>query len=137
MRQFHQALYFARAGEQVVRAGRIGQLQAAAPGLDLVVDYGWLAIIAWPLFWLLEKFYALSGNWGVAIILLTVLVKVAVFFLNFRSQKSMRAFGAKMARVKPELDAIQTQFKEDPKRLQQEMMQLYRKHKMFPPLGGR
>ena len=73
------------------RAGRVGasssaplyagpqeqrRLRAAAPGLDLVVDYGWLAIIAWPLFWLLEKFHALSGNWGVAIILLTVLIKL-------------------------------------------------------------
>jgi YidC/Oxa1 family membrane protein insertase len=85
---------------------------------------------------LLEFLHGLVGNWGVAIILLTVLVKIAVFFLNFRSQKSMRAFGAKMARVKPELDAIQSQWKDDPKRLQQEMMQLYRKHKMFPPLGG-
>ena len=48
------------------------RLAAVAPGFDLVVDYGWLTIIAWPLFWLLEKFHGLSGNWGVAIILLTV-----------------------------------------------------------------
>jgi len=52
------------------------RLEAAAPGLDLVVDYGWLTIIAWPLFWLLEKFHALTGNWGVAIILLTVFIKL-------------------------------------------------------------
>src|SRR5260221_1092621 len=57
-------------------------LQAAAPGLDLVVDYGWLAIIAWPLFWLLEKFHALAGNWGVAIILLTVTIKIIFFPLS-------------------------------------------------------
>jgi YidC/Oxa1 family membrane protein insertase len=85
---------------------------------------------------LLEILHGLVGNWGFAIILLTVLVKIAVFFLNFRSQKAMRAFGSKMARVKPELDAIQSKFKDDPKKLQQEMMLLYRKHKMFPPLGG-
>jgi YidC/Oxa1 family membrane protein insertase len=48
------------------------RLAAVAPGFDLVVDYGWLTIIAWPLFWLLEKYHLLSGNWGVAIILLTV-----------------------------------------------------------------
>ncbi len=97
------------------------------PGVTLMATY---------LLKLLEFLHGIVGNWGVAIILLTVLVKIAVFFLNFRSQKSMRAFGAKMARVKPELDAIQTQYKADPKRLQQEMMLLYRKHKMFPPLGG-
>ena len=93
----------------------------------------WMAV---HLLKLLEFLHGIVGNWGFAIILLTVLVKVAVFFLNFRSQKSMRAFGAKMARVKPELDAVQSQWKADPKRLQQEMMLLYKKHKMFPPLGG-
>lgn len=85
---------------------------------------------------LLEFLHGIVGNWGFAIILLTVLVKIAVFFLNFRSQKAMRAFGAKMMRVKPELDAIQAKYKEDPKKLQQEMMLLYKKHKMFPPIGG-
>ncbi len=85
---------------------------------------------------LLEFLHGLVGNWGFAIVLLTVLVKIAVFGLNFRSQKAMRVYGAKMMRVKPELDAIQAKHKEDPKRLQQEMMLLYRKHKMFPPIGG-
>lgn len=85
---------------------------------------------------LLEFLHGIVGNWGLAIVLLTVLVKIAVFFLNFRSQKAMRVYGAKMARVKPEMDALQAKFKEEPKKLQQEMMLLYRKHKMFPPLGG-
>jgi YidC/Oxa1 family membrane protein insertase len=61
------------------------RLEAAAPGLDLVVDYGWLTVIAWPLFWLLEKFHALSGNWGVAIILLTVTIKIIFFPLSAAS----------------------------------------------------
>ncbi len=65
------------------------RLEAAAPGLDLVVDYGWLAIIAWPLFWLLEHLHALTGNWGVAIILLTVLIKLIFFPLSAASYKSM------------------------------------------------
>ena len=78
------------------------RLKAAAPGLDLAVDYGWLAIIAWPLFWLLEKCYSLSGNWGVAIILLTVVVKLLFFPLSAASYKSM----AKMKLITPRLTKI-------------------------------
>src|SRR6266850_469362 len=78
------------------------RLEAAAPGLDLVVDYGWLAIIAWPLFWLLEKLHGLTGNWGVAIILLTVLIKLIFFPLSAASYKSM----AKMKLITPRLTKI-------------------------------
>jgi len=106
------------------------------PGCFHVCNIPGVTWMATKLLLLLEFLHGLVGNWGVAIILLTVLVKIAVFFLNFRSQKAMRAFGAKMMRVKPELDAIQARYKDEPKQLQQEMMQLYRKHKMFPPLGG-
>jgi YidC/Oxa1 family membrane protein insertase len=88
------------------------------------------------LLYLLEFLHKIVGNWGIAIILLTILVRTAVFFLNFRSQKSMRTYGARMAQVKPELDAIQAKHKDNPKQLQAAMMELYRKHKMFPPLGG-
>ena len=84
------------------------QLQAAAPGLDLVVDYGLLAIIAWPLFWLLEKFHALSGNWGVAIILLTVLIKLVFFPLSAASYKSM----AKMKLITPRLTKLREMYGE-------------------------
>ena len=65
------------------------RLSSVAPGFDLVVDYGWLTIIAWPLFWLLDRFHDLSGNWGVAIILLTVLIKAIFFPLSAASYKSM------------------------------------------------
>lgn len=106
------------------------------PGCFNVCNIPGVTWMATKLLRLLEVLHGVVGNWGFAIILLTVLVKIAVFFLNFRSQKAMRAFGAKMGRVKPELDAIQAKFKDDPKQLQQEMMILYRKHKMFPPLGG-
>ena len=85
------------------------RLQAAAPGLDLVVDYGWLAIIAWPLFWLLGKFYALAGNWGVAIILLTVLIKLVFFPLSAASYKSM----AKMKLITPRLTKIREMYCND------------------------
>jgi len=107
------------------------RLQAAAPGLDLVVDYGWLAIIAWPLFWLLEKFHALSGNWGVAIILLTVLIKILFFPLSAASYKSM----AKMKLVTPRLTKIREMYGHDRNKMNQAMMELYKTEKINP-LGG-
>ena len=107
------------------------RLQAAAPGLDLVVDYGWLAIIAWPLFWLLEKFYALSGNWGIAIILLTVLIKLVFFPLSAASYKSM----AKMKLITPRLQKLREMYAHDRQKMNQAMMELYKTEKINP-LGG-
>ena len=107
------------------------RLQAAAPGLDLVVDYGWLAIIAWPLFWLLEKFYALAGNWGVAIILLTVLIKILFFPLSAASYKSM----AKMKLITPRLTKLREMYAHDRQKMNQAMMELYKTEKINP-LGG-
>jgi YidC/Oxa1 family membrane protein insertase len=107
------------------------RLSAAAPGLDLVVDYGFLAIIAWPLFWLLEKYHALSGNWGVAIILLTVTIKLIFFPLSAASYKSM----AKMKLVTPRLTKIREQYAHDRQKMNQAMMELYKTEKINP-LGG-
>src|SRR3954470_3952296 len=107
------------------------RLRSAANGLDLVVDYGWLAIIAWPLFWLLEKFHALSGNWGVAIILLTVLIKIIFFPLSAASYKSM----AKMKLVTPRLTKIREMYGHDRQKMNQAMMELYKTEKINP-LGG-
>ena len=107
------------------------RLEAAAPGLDLVVDYGFLAIIAWPLFWLLEKFHALSGNWGVAIILLTILIKLIFFPLSAASYKSM----AKMKLVTPRLTKIREMYGNDRQKMNQAMMELYKTEKINP-LGG-
>jgi YidC/Oxa1 family membrane protein insertase len=107
------------------------RLQAAAPGLDLVVDYGFLAIIAWPLFWLLGKYHALSGNWGVAIILLTVTIKLVFFPLSAASYKSM----AKMKLVTPRLTKIREMYAHDRQKMNQAMMELYKTEKINP-LGG-
>ncbi|MEA3191972.1 MAG: YidC/Oxa1 family rane protein insertase [Betaproteobacteria bacterium] len=107
------------------------RLEGAAPGLDLVVDYGWLTVIAWPLFWLLEKFHALSGNWGVAIILLTVLIKLIFFPLSAASYKSM----AKMKLVTPRLTKIRETYGNDRQKMNQAMMELYKTEKINP-LGG-
>ncbi|HYD56144.1 MAG TPA: membrane protein insertase YidC [Burkholderiales bacterium] len=107
------------------------RLREAAPGLELVVDYGWLTIIAWPLFWLLEKFHELSGNWGVAIILLTILIKLIFFPLSAASYKSM----AKMKLVTPRLTKIREMYGNDRQRMNQAMMELYKTEKINP-LGG-
>jgi len=85
---------------------------------------------------LLGFFHDLLGNWGFAIILLTVLVRGAMFPLNFRMQKSMRAFGAKMAKLKPKMDAMKKQYADDQKAYQQAMIAFNREHKVMPPIGG-
>ena len=107
------------------------RLEAAAPGLDLVVDYGWLTVIAWPLFWLLEKLHAFTGNWGVAIILLTVLIKIVFFPLSAASYKSM----AKMKLITPRLQKMRETYGDDRQKLNQAMMELYKTEKINP-LGG-
>jgi YidC/Oxa1 family membrane protein insertase len=107
------------------------RLAAVAPGFDLVVDYGWLTIIAWPLFWLLEKFHGLSGNWGVAIILLTVTIKLVFFPLSAASYKSM----AKMKLITPRMTKIREMYEHDRAKMNQAMMELYKTEKINP-LGG-
>jgi YidC/Oxa1 family membrane protein insertase len=107
------------------------KLKTMAPGFDLVVDYGWLHIIAAPIFWLLQFIYDYVGNWGWAIVLLTVLIKAVFFPLSAASYKSM----AKMRLVTPRLLALKEKFGDDRQKLNQEMMELYRKEKINP-LGG-
>jgi len=107
------------------------RLKEISPYLDLSVDYGFLWWIAQPLFWLLTKIYALVGNWGVAIILLTVLIKAAFFQLSAASYKSM----ANMRRVQPKMVAIREQFADDKQKQSQAMMELYKKEKINP-MGG-
>ena len=106
-------------------------LDAMAPGLDHVVDYGWLKIIASPMHWVLEKLHALVGNWGWAIILLTILIKAIFFPLSAASYKSM----AKLRLVTPRMQQIKERHGNDRVRMQQEMMELYKTEKINP-LGG-
>jgi YidC/Oxa1 family membrane protein insertase len=107
------------------------RLKKAAAGLDLVVDYGWLAILAWPLFAVLEFFHGWTGNWGAAIILLTVSIKLVFFPLSAASYKSM----AKMKLVTPRLTKIREMYGNDRARMNQAMMELYKTEKINP-LGG-
>ncbi|MBX3462444.1 MAG: membrane protein insertase YidC [Planctomycetes bacterium] len=88
------------------------------------------------LLWLLGWFHDLIGNWGAAIIMLTVLVRGSLAPLNFHMQKSMRAYAGKMAVLKPKLDALKQKYGDDQKAYQQAMVAFQREHKMLPPLGG-
>jgi YidC/Oxa1 family membrane protein insertase len=106
-------------------------LKAVAPGLDLVVDYGWLTVIAAPLFWILETFHKWLGNWGLAIIALTVLIKLVFFPLSAASYKSM----ARMKQVTPRLMKLRETYGDDRVKLNQAMMELYKQEKINP-LGG-
>ena len=106
-------------------------LKDIAPGLNLTVDYGWLTVIAAPIFWLLQFLHEWVGNWGVAIILLTVLIKAVFYPLSAASYKSM----AKMKQVTPRMTKLREQYGNDRARLNQAMMELYKTEKINP-LGG-
>ncbi len=106
-------------------------LEHVAPGLDLTVDYGWLTAIAQPIHWLLQKLHGLVGNWGWAIVLLTILVKTLFFPLQAASYRSM----ARMKAVTPRLTAIRERYGSDRAKMNQAMMELYKTEKINP-LGG-
>jgi len=106
-------------------------LETLAPGLELVKDYGWLTILAKPLYWLLEKIHGFVGNWGWAIVLLVVLIKAAFYWLNASAYRSM----AKMKAINPRVMELRERLKDKPQLMQQEMMRIYREEKVNP-LGG-
>ncbi len=106
-------------------------LEAVSPGLELTVDYGWLWPVSQFLYWLLSMIHGWVGNWGWAIVFLTILVKAAFFQLSATSYKSM----AKMRTVMPEMQRIKEQHAGDRAKQSQAMMELYKKEKINP-LGG-
>lgn len=107
------------------------RLEEIAPNLSLTVDYGFLWWIAVPLFQLLDMFHSLVGNWGFAIILLTLMVKLVLYPLSAAAYKSM----ANMRKFAPELKRLQERYSDDRQKLSSEMMNLYKKEKINP-LGG-
>lgn len=108
------------------------KLAALSPGLDLVVDYGWLTVIGAPLFWLLSYFHSWTGNWGFSIILLTMLVKLIFFPLSAAGYRSM----AKLKAVAPRLKLLREQHKgKDKQKMNQAMMEFYKVEKINP-MGG-
>jgi YidC/Oxa1 family membrane protein insertase len=106
-------------------------LEKITPGLELVKDYGMFAIIAKPLFWIIDQIHQLLGNWGWTIIAFTILIKLAFFPLSAAGYRSM----AKMRVVTPKMQAIRERFKNDPMKMQQATMELYKAEKINP-LGG-
>lgn len=106
-------------------------LEELAPGLELTVDYGFLTLIAKPIFWFLRWLYELVGNWGVAIILVTLCIKLAFYKLSEASYRSM----ANMRKLQPKVLALKERYGDDRQRMGQAMMELYKKEKINP-FGG-
>ena len=107
------------------------QLKGVAQGLELSVDFGVLAFLSAPLFWVLERIHRVVQNWGLAIILVTLLIKLLFYPLTESSGRSM----AKMRKVTPRLKAIQDRYKDDKQAQSQAMMELYKKEKVNPMAG--
>jgi YidC/Oxa1 family membrane protein insertase len=107
------------------------KLEKIAPGLELVIDYGWLTILAAPLFWVLNTIHGYVGNWGWAIVLLTILIKLVFYPLNHKAGRSM----AQMKVLGPKMEKLKQLYGNDRQKLNQAMMELYRTEKINP-LGG-
>jgi YidC/Oxa1 family membrane protein insertase len=119
-----EAKFFAGPQEEKV-------LESLAPGLELVKDYGWLTILAKPLYWLLDKLQSFIGNWGWSIMALVLLLKAAFYWLNAKAYASM----AKMKAINPKITEMRERLKDSPQQMQQEMMRIYREEKVNP-MGG-
>jgi len=109
----------------------VKRLEEIAPGLELTVDYGWLTFLSKPLYWLLSWYHGFVGNWGVAIILLTLTIKTAFYKLSETSYRSM----AKMRKVSPRLKTLKERYGDDRQKMNQAMMELYKTEKINP-MGG-
>lgn len=107
------------------------RLKQKAEGFVLTVDYGWLTVIATPLFWVLRQIHNIIGNWGWAIVLVTVLVKLLFYPLSAAQYKSM----AKMKKLQPRLQTLKERYADDKAKFNQAMMDLYKKEKVNP-MGG-
>jgi YidC/Oxa1 family membrane protein insertase len=106
-------------------------LEALSPGLDLVKDYGWLAMLSKPLYWLLDQLHSVLQNWGWSIVALVLLLKIAFYWLNAKAYSSM----AKMKAINPKIMEMRERLKNNPQQMQQEMMKIYREEKVNP-MGG-
>ncbi len=110
---------------------QMDRLKALGVGLENIIDYGWFSIIARPILWLLKKIYSVVGNYGFAIIILTIMTRIPFIPLVNKGQRSMK----KLQALQPKIAEIRQQYKKDPQRMQQETMALYKKYKVNP-MGG-
>ena len=106
-------------------------LESLAPGLELVKDYGWLTILAKPLYWLLDTLHGFIQNWGWSIVALVLLLKIAFYWLNAKAYSSM----AKMKAINPKIVEMRERLKDKPQEMQQQMMKIYKEEKVNP-MGG-
>ena len=123
-KQIHQTRLFVGPQEEKL-------LESLYPGLELVKDYGWLTILAKPLYWLLDELYSFIGNWGWSIVALVVVLKIAFYWLNSQAYRSM----GKMKAINPKIMEMRERLKDNPQQMQMEMMKIYREEKVNP-LGG-
>lgn len=103
----------------------------ATPGFEKAIDLGFWGFIAGPMLWLLERFYAFAASWGIAIILLTIVVKLATLYWTHKSMKSMK----EMAKLRPQLDKLREKYKDDRQKQQVETMNLFKAHGVNPLAG--
>lgn len=129
--QSHSVTTHLFAGAKEVRVVEEYQRQLSIPKFDLVIDWGWFYFITKPLYWLLTTLYGLLGNFGLAILSITVVMK-AIFF--WPTQKSMESM-AKMKKLQPEMEKIKARYPDDRGKQQQELMSLYTKEKINPLMG--
>ncbi len=106
-------------------------LQSYGHGLEQMVDYGWFGVLAKPMFWLMKQFFAITRNYGIAIILLTIVVRILLFYPSLKSAMSME----EMKKIQPQTMALKEKYKKDPAKMNAEMMKLYKEHKVNP-VGG-
>lgn len=107
------------------------RLKSLDLGLEHIIDFGWFSFVAMPLFWVLKFFYSFLGNYGWAIIILTIVIRVPFIPILNKSQKSMK----KMSTLQPLMTEIREKYKKDPQKMQKEITELYKKHKVNP-IGG-
>ncbi len=106
-------------------------LKSFGSGLDKVINFGVFSFLAKPMFYILKTFYRFFRNYGIAIILLTTVIKIIFWPLTHKQQKSMKD----MQKIQPEMSAIREKFKQDPQRMNKEVMALYKQHKVNPAAG--
>jgi YidC/Oxa1 family membrane protein insertase len=106
-------------------------LKALGAGLEHVVDFGFFSIIARPLWWLMKRLYTVVGNYGWAIVILTIIIRIPFIPIVNKGQASMKRLQA----LQPRMQEIRQKYKKDPQRMQREMMELYRRHKVNPMSG--
>ena len=119
------------AGAKIVGLLRDYEKNLGIARFDLAVDWGWFIFLTQPLFWLLDKIFRYVGNFGVAIILATMVIRILLFPLMNASFRSM----SRMKKLQPEMEKLKAQFANDAPRMQQEMMELYKREKVNPMSG--